>query len=216
MNLSVDDRVRSAIERLTLEEVDVIDSTSLTLRRRIEAGWTLSPGASGHVLLAAEQTGGVGQFGRRWFSPRGGLWMTVVLATPHRAGSEAYAAWVAELGARLGEACGSALQGVLDATAPEACVRVRVKPPNDLLLEGPCVDDRQNWGGAKVCGLLTEVIDPWVLVGVGVNVNIPPEAMPGALAYPATSLRIVLKRQTDLPRVRRAMLHAVVAGVLMP
>ncbi|MCU0688989.1 MAG: hypothetical protein MUE97_04530, partial [Phycisphaerales bacterium] len=84
----------------------------------------------------------------------------------------------------------------------------------DLLLEGPCVDDPQDWGGAKVCGLLTEVIDPWVLVGVGVNVNILPEAMPSALAYPATSLRIALRREVELALVRRAMLGAVVAGVL--
>ena len=31
------------------------------------------------VVVAEEQTGGRGRLGRRWYSPRGGLWMSVVL-----------------------------------------------------------------------------------------------------------------------------------------
>jgi len=34
---------------------------------------------NGTILIAEEQTGGVGRLGRAWFSPSGGIWISVIL-----------------------------------------------------------------------------------------------------------------------------------------
>ena len=33
----------------------------------------------GIVIIAEEQTGGIGRMGRAWVSPSGGIWITIVL-----------------------------------------------------------------------------------------------------------------------------------------
>lgn len=68
--------------------------------------------------------------------------------------------------------------------------RLRIKWPNDLLMDG-----------RKVAGILCERAfeTPAVLVGVGVNVNFPAGALPGNVRHPATTLRDALGRPADLP-----------------
>lgn len=161
---------------MIIQRVREIDSTSLELRRRLARGELLAP----ILLIATIQTGGVGQFGRPWHSPLGGLWMTIALPAPHAPGTPGFAHWSATLGARLGATCQEVIAQLLAGTPSQT--QVTLKPPNDILI-----------AGAKVCGLLTELLqDPagraWVLVGVGVNSNVPQESMPTALAYPATTL----------------------------
>ena len=145
---------------------------------------------AGTAVVAAEQTAGRGSRGRRWHSPRGGLWLSL-LARPGRHGVEL-----------VSLRAGLALAETLDA----AGLRVAVKWPNDLM-----------WGERKIGGVLCEArwvgdVPGWVAIGVGLNVRnpIPPElaakaaAMAEAVgdATPEGALELVLPalRALDLTR----------------
>jgi BirA family biotin operon repressor/biotin-[acetyl-CoA-carboxylase] ligase len=121
--------------------------------------------ASGTAVAATEQTLGRGSRGRGWDSPRGGLWLSVLL----RPGTEP-ALEVLSLRTAL------AVAAVIEQAAPG--VRLGLKWPNDLLL-----------GNLKVGGILCEArwqggTPGWVAVGVGINVanDIPPGLTTQAIA----------------------------------
>ena len=127
----------------------------------VAAAWARGGGPLPVVVSAETQTGGRGQWGRRWQSPAGGCWFT--LALPGDAGGPARDA--ADRGLPL--AAAAAVRGALrDTLGP---LPVRVVEPNDVLL-----------GDAKVAGLLCErIASPFgavTLVGVGINANAAPAA----------------------------------------
>jgi BirA family biotin operon repressor/biotin-[acetyl-CoA-carboxylase] ligase len=134
---------------------DEIDSTSDEALRRIRGGM-----AEEEAVVARSQTAGRGRLGRRWASPAGNFYMTLMFPAPamDRIGEIAL---VAALGA------GEALTRLLPGTA-----RISYKWPNDLMIEGK-----------KLGGILIESeIDPagrrWVAVGIGINVAQAPEDLP--------------------------------------
>ncbi|MDP1808840.1 MAG: biotin--[acetyl-CoA-carboxylase] ligase [Actinomycetota bacterium] len=105
------------------------------------------------LVVAEEQTEGRGRFGRRWVSPGGGIWMSLVVRPQIpvvAAGRVAILAAVA----------------VAEAIAEVAEVQAWIKWPNDVMVDGK-----------KVCGILTEMAAEFALVeylviGIGVNANI--------------------------------------------
>ncbi|QRP45152.1 biotin--[acetyl-CoA-carboxylase] ligase [Amycolatopsis sp. FDAARGOS 1241] len=149
--------------------VDVVDTTGSTnadLREAVENG-----GADRTVLLAEQQTAGVGRRARSWSSPKGaGLYLSVAL----RPAGVSFAA----LGS-LSVVAGLAVRGV----AAELGVDAVLKWPNDVLA-GP---DR-----AKCAGILAEAVtgpEPAVVLGIGLNVLPLGEDVPaGPGGLPATSL----------------------------
>ena len=109
--------------------------------------------AEGLAVLALRQTAGRGRAGRAWASPPGNLYLSVLLrpGTPARQSAQ----WSLLAGVALAEAAG-------DLLADPA--RLRLKWPNDLLLDG-----------AKCAGILAEAalatdgtLD-WLGLGIGVN-----------------------------------------------
>lgn len=123
------------------------------------------------VLIAEEQTAGQGRLARRWTSPTGtGLYVSVLLR-PNGVPA-ARRGWIA------------LLAGVaLVRTARFAGAQASLKWPNDLLLGL----DRH-----KGAGVLAEVRDDAVILGMGLNVSTAPDDIPirpGGL--PATSLAAV-------------------------
>ena len=119
----------------------------------------------GTAVVAVEQTAGRGSRGREWASPRGGLWLSVVVRPP--------AARVAET---LSLRAALAAAGALEALGIEG---IRVKWPNDLML-----DDR------KLGGILCEArwsgdVLGWIVIGAGINVA---NEIPVPLRATATSL----------------------------
>ena len=167
---------------IPFEQLGTIDSTSLEARRRLAAGPLRAPRA----LVAARQTGGVGRFGRRWESPAGGLWMTVIWPLSGPIGSR-----VEGLGLRLGLACARAIE---QAAGPRAVVTL--KWPNDVLVNG-----------LKVAGLLTEIVNGAALVGVGVNANFDASQLSEDVRPRATTLRTVTRRAVDLDALRDGLLR---------
>ena len=128
-------------------------------------------GESDVVVLADEQTGGRGRLKRTWSGPSGGIWMTILLrpdVPPARAPVLTLAAAVA-----------------VTKAAREVGVDASIKWPNDVLVPG-----EGERGGSKLSGVLTEMEGEanrvsWLLVGIGINANVPLDVLPEG----ATSLR---------------------------
>jgi BirA family transcriptional regulator, biotin operon repressor / biotin---[acetyl-CoA-carboxylase] ligase len=142
----------------------------------------------GTLVWALEQTAGRGRRERQWVSPRGNLFMSLVLrpaVEPARA---------AELGFVASLAVADALTGLLGPAAP-----VELKWPNDVLV-----------GGAKIAGILLEAqsspqgIVDWIVLGIGVNLAASPDDLP----YPATDLAAlgVAAQPADMLRLLAAAL----------
>jgi BirA family biotin operon repressor/biotin-[acetyl-CoA-carboxylase] ligase len=131
----------------------------------------------GTVVVADVQTRGRGRKNRRWSSPEGGLWFSVVLyphIPPHHSMLVTMASSV------------SIVQGIREVTG----LSPMIKWPNDLLLNGK-----------KVCGILTELdaeMDRinYAIVGIGINVN---NSIDDELKKSAIS--IFQKRRSKISRV---------------
>lgn len=127
----------------------------------------------GTVVLADVQTDGRGRYGRIWHGSAGNLYASFVF--------DKQASYVPYLSFITGLALAESL--------PE--LNVRLKWPNDVLLDG-----------AKVAGILLEVVDDKVIVGVGVNlVSHPVEK---DMLYPVADLS---GRFTAMSLLNRLMLQ---------
>ncbi|MFI3250943.1 MAG: biotin--[acetyl-CoA-carboxylase] ligase, partial [Eubacteriales bacterium] len=154
--------------------LDSIDSTNTQAKRLATEG-----APHGTVVLAEEQTGGRGRFGRGFLSPKGtGIYVSALLrpdATPTEMSD--FTAWVAV-------AVWRAIKDCCDAP-------VQIKWTNDLVL-----------GGKKICGILTELglesesnrLD-YMIVGVGVNAC--QNGFPEDLAEIATSIVMETGEEVD-------------------
>ncbi len=150
-----------------------IDSTSDRARELLEAG---EP--DGVVVVAELQTAGRGRMGRTWTSPPG---RNLTVSVGLRPALDLQDGW------RLGLAAALAVHAAATRVAP-----VALKWPNDLVAPD----------GAKVAGILVEVTSEGdrlrsAVIGVGMNVNWAPDAMPAELATSATSLSALAGRSVD-------------------
>ena len=142
-----------------------LDSTQRLARERARGG-----APEGTVVIAEAQTQGRGRLGRHWHSPPGvNLYCTVILR-PERS-----PAVVPQVALVAGVAVADAVRETIGRPAA-------VKWPNDVLVDG-----------RKVAGILTEMEGEaervaFVLVGIGVNVNLDPVHLPPEIAASATSL----------------------------
>lgn len=160
---------------------DALGSTCLIGRRIVCCGETGSTNADafllaeqgaeeGTVLLAERQLAGKGRLGRRWESPAGvNLYCSVVLRPelpPYEAPQLTFLSAVA----------------VARAIKITTGLQPAIKWPNDLLING-----------RKVAGLLNEMNAEtdrvgFVILGIGVNLNMRADQFPPDLRTPATSL----------------------------
>lgn len=187
--------LRSPLARV-VEVHEALDSTQARARELAHAG---TP--HGTLVVAEVQTGGRGRLGRRWGSPKGGLWMSLVLRPGFDSG----------LAARITQ---TAAVGVAKALW-EIGVEARIKWPNDLLVDG-----------RKICGILAEssvenvpvaakrvrpaLGEPrrrldFVVLGVGMNANLDP----ADLAVPdreVATIRSELGRDVDMLELLHALL----------
>ncbi len=135
---------------------DALDSTNARARD------LAAEGREDVVVVAAEQTGGRGRLDRDWSSPPGGVYASLLVrpeVPPTSAPAFTLAAAVA-----------------VAETAREVGVDAHIKWPNDVLVD-------TGEGEKKLCGILTEMEGEadrvsWVVVGPGVNVNVPAEDLP--------------------------------------
>lgn len=137
---------------------------------------SLAQGGAPHgtVVMAESQVSGRGRHGRMWFSPPGmNVYSSIIVRRigqdPPRAD---WLPWIPLISALA----------VVQAVNRVASLSLSLKWPNDLLLEE-----------RKVGGILCEspsasAVDPVVVIGIGLNVNVPSEFFPEALQPIASSL----------------------------
>jgi BirA family biotin operon repressor/biotin-[acetyl-CoA-carboxylase] ligase len=154
----------------------------------------------GTVVIADEQTAGRGRLSRRWIAPPRTSLLCSILFRPELPVSQAN---------RLTMLCSMA---AADAVEEVAGLSVRMKWPNDLIVASQIPNLKlQKW--RKLAGVLTEtgvVGDDlaYAIVGIGINVNVPPEALPG-LAPQATSIKAETGRETDRAQLLISLLRRV-------
>lgn len=146
----------------------------------------------GTVVAAESQSAGRGRHARTWFSPPGlNLYCSIIVRSLGQGLSLAdWLSWV-PLTAAL---------AVAEAVHTVAATSLALKWPNDLLL-----------GEQKVGGILCESSlaipdNPIVVIGIGLNVNIPRELFPDELRPIATSLFESTHRIVDRNRLLAQLL----------
>lgn len=132
----------------------------------------------GTVIIAETQTSGKGRLGRKWASPRGGIWFSTVLRPKLSAKDVPKLTLVTSL-------------AVAKTISQLFNLKTEVKWPNDVLINAK-----------KVCGILIEAntrggIANFVVVGIGINANIDLDSLPKQVRENATSLKRELKREVD-------------------
>lgn len=156
--------------------------------------------AEGTVVVADEQTAGRGRLGRRWFAPPSTCLLCSILFRPDLAPAQAR---------RLTMVCALAAADAIEAVAG---LYVWLKWPNDLVIKYQMPNAKsQAW--RKLAGVLTETGITgdrleYVIVGIGINVNVGAEDLP-ALDPRATSVLAETGQTTD----RAGLLAAMLAGV---
>jgi len=156
------------------ERFERVGSTNDVVR-----GWLDDGTAEVCLAVADEQTAGRGRDGRSWTAPPGGAVLLSVGFRP--TWLEADAAW------RLAAVVSLAMAEAAEASTRLADGTVRLKWPNDLMIDGPD-------GPRKLAGVLGETVglggpDPRVVVGLGINTGWTADAFPSTLAATMTSLR---------------------------
>jgi BirA family transcriptional regulator, biotin operon repressor / biotin---[acetyl-CoA-carboxylase] ligase len=175
---------RTDVPILVLEE---IDSTNSEARRRAEAG------EAGPLWISCRrQTAGRGRRGRAWETGEGNLAATLLTTTDRLPAEAAQVSFIAAL----------AVSDFARAYLPGD--RVRVKWPNDVLVDG-----------RKLAGVLVESGQLregglWLAVGVGVNLAKGPRAA----EQPATSLAAETLTPPPDPRTALEALAAATADWL--
>lgn len=132
----------------------------------------------GTVVIAEEQTMGKGRLGRNWTSPKGkGLWFSIILKPK----------------VKVEEATKITLIGAAAVykALKDMGIESYIKWPNDIVIDGK-----------KVCGILTEMIfrdkgSYFVIIGIGINVNLDEEDFNEDLKNKATSLKLVRRSEVD-------------------
>ena len=143
---------------------DTIGSTNVFLKRLAEEG-----ASEGTVVIADEQSAGLGRLGREWFSKKGENLLFSVLLRPRLPPSKLFVVTMI-----------FALAGI-DAIKETSGLNAMIKWPNDIYIDGK-----------KIGGILAEFsvvqgVVQHLVLGMGLNVNWNPE-MERTLLYPTSNI----------------------------
>jgi BirA family biotin operon repressor/biotin-[acetyl-CoA-carboxylase] ligase len=166
-----------------IQSYDLVESTNMQAKKL-----ALSDAEDGTVVTSKIQSEGKGRQNRKWVSPKGGLWISVILRPkipPQKAtlvtlmAANAVAETLSEYG--------------LDA---------KIKWPNDVLIDGK-----------KVCGILTEAKTKeneieYIILGLGINANFELSELPADIRETSTTIKHELKNDVSLDNLlNRLLVH---------
>ena len=174
--------------------LDQVGSTNDVAKRRGREG-----AAEGLVVVAEEQTAGRGRLQRRWIAPAGTSLLCSLLFRPELRLDQAN---------RLTMICSLA---AADAVEEVAGLAPALKWPNDLVVSSAIPEARGEW--RKLGGILTETALTgdklaFVVVGIGINVNVPAEDLPDVDPHATSTLA-----ETDETVDRTQLLLELLSGV---
>jgi BirA family biotin operon repressor/biotin-[acetyl-CoA-carboxylase] ligase len=169
------------IERKVFES---INSTQIYARENYEK--LLKEKNQWYSIIAHKQTEGIGQYGRKWFSDdKSNLYFTLIIPYKNLSDNLNFKF----LPFYTGYSLSKSIKQFNNNFNP------KVKWINDILL-----------GNKKIGGILIESIDMLnenkiVLIGVGINVNMPIDNL-NKINQPATSLKVHLNSANDLDKIK--------------
>ncbi|MBI2651980.1 biotin--[acetyl-CoA-carboxylase] ligase [Candidatus Woesearchaeota archaeon] len=134
------------------------------------------------IIVADKQAEGRGRFKRKWYSDKGGLWMSILLK-PKNVQNLQYLTFAAAV-------------AVVESIKKIANLNTNIKWPNDV-----------HYKGKKLCGILTEGIfgkENYVVVGIGLNVN--QTKFQNEIKTTATSLKVVKHKIIDIRKLMENIL----------
>lgn len=170
MNINVEELRAFFARRVVGRRIEYFEEVGSTNSEALRLALEDAP--EGTVVMADAQSRGRGRLDRTWESPPSkNLYLSVLLRPDIPAVSSSLIPLMT----------GVAVAEVVSQYCPG---RVRLKWPNDVLV-----------GGKKICGMLTEMRTrgdrvQFVIVGIGLNVNMARLDFPRELRETATSLRI--------------------------
>ena len=109
--------------------------------------------AHGTVIIAERQKNGKGRINRKWISPRGGVWLSVIFKPKIKAAQATLLPIVAAL-------------AVCDTINQKTKLDSKIKWPNDIVIEGK-----------KVSGIIVDIsieneLLDYAVIGIGINANV--------------------------------------------
>ena len=142
---------------------------------------------NGSLIIAEKQTLGNGRFSRKWVSPNGGLWFSLVLR-PNLPPTEA---------PKITQIAAASIYKTLN----DLNINSTIKWPNDIL-----INDK------KLCGILAEMkcdMDQvhYLILGIGINVNINEMDFDESIKSTATSLKIQFNKQFNRNKILATFLN---------
>lgn len=129
------------------------------------------PSSNGTVLISEEQTAGRGRLGRKWVSSKGKNILMSIILKPDMILKDAV---------KITQIAAASLVCSIRALD----INAYIKWPNDIIINGK-----------KICGILTEAKSKlskiqYIILGIGINVNIDLSEIPQDLTKTASSLYI--------------------------
>ncbi len=156
-----------------------VTSTNDVLRELAAGGYP-----EGTVVVARRQSGGRGRLGRRWASPEGGIWMSV-LVRPEVICPASSGLWLAVASV----ACCHALEQVVG-------LKVGIKWPNDVYLQGK-----------KLGGISAESGRGGIVLGIGLNAAFSARVLPPEVREGAITVLDAVGQAPWIPLVAAVILH---------
>lgn len=161
------DEVLSKLKTKTIGQniihFDLINSTNKQAKKLIQEDCKL-----GTIIIAEEQSMGCGRFERVWNSPKGGLWFSIILKP--------------EIILKDAPKITIIMAASIHKTLESYNIQTEIKWPNDILINKK-----------KICGILAEMKTGYVILGVGININVV--EMDSSIRSTATSLKIEFNKE---------------------
>lgn len=164
-----------------IHSYDVLESTNMQAKKLAD-----SDAEDGTVVIAKIQSVGKGRLNRKWLSPEGGLWLSMIL----RPKIPPQKATIVTL---------MAANAVAE-TLAEYGLEARIKWPNDVLIQEK-----------KVCGILTEAKTKeneieYLILGIGINANFDLFELPEDIRGSSITIKNELKRNISQEELLQKLL----------
>jgi BirA family transcriptional regulator, biotin operon repressor / biotin---[acetyl-CoA-carboxylase] ligase len=163
----------SKVSRLLVRDpiwLKTVDSTQRFVGRELRNS------REGQVVISDVQTAGEGRENRKWFSPPGGMWLTIVLQPP-----------LPEILEKIPLMATTSIVGTLESFGLAGCF---IKLPNDVICQGK-----------KIAGVLADAsvigTSTKVFLGMGININNDPSEIP-EISGSSTSFKLMTGTFLDL------------------
>ncbi len=159
-----------------LIKAEEVDSTNEWIKRNLEKLGDLDS------FIAETQNSGKGRNSQNWFSPKGGLWFSILLEN-----------FSGEAGT-LSLLCATATCEVLE----EQGLLTNIKWPNDIILKGK-----------KLGGILIEKVKGKFIIGLGLNLNLSNSDFPIPLKDIVVTSKEVLHKELDIEDIAKEIIKRI-------